>query len=268
MLAVDHEDRQVVVALEVRARRLHDVEVREAAGGRPRRLLAHAVAAVDLLGAGRHRIPEVRAGLRVGVRERSDLAAVQRADVLVDQRIGRAEHDRVHRADVHDVTHRRRCAPVARDRLAHHRVRDVVLAEAAVLLGHRQREEAVLAEQLEVAPREEQLVVGALRVVAQLLLAQLDQRRAQLLLPVGEHPVRVPLVAETPERLVTPHLFVGHRHPPRVSAREVPSPRARAACQSVPTVSSRRPTGRARAAGTSCASPSAECRTSCRTAGA
>ena len=40
----------------------------------------------------------------------------------------------------------------------------MVLAEAAVLLGDGEREEAVLAEQLEVAPREEQLVVRALRV--------------------------------------------------------------------------------------------------------
>jgi hypothetical protein len=42
----------------------------------------------------------------------------------------------------------------------------VVLAQAAVLLRHREREEAMLAEQLQVATREEQLVVGALRVRA------------------------------------------------------------------------------------------------------
>ena len=61
----------------------------------------------------------------------------------------------------------------------------MVLAEPAVLLGNRQREEPVLAEELEVAPREQQLVVGALRVRAHLLLAQLDQLRAQLLLAFG-----------------------------------------------------------------------------------
>jgi hypothetical protein len=53
----------------------------------------------------------------------------------------------------------------------------VVLAEPAVLLGHGEREEAVLAEQLEVPPREQQLVVRALGVRPQLLLAELDQER-------------------------------------------------------------------------------------------
>ena len=121
----------------------------------------------------------------------------------------RAQHDRVHRADVHDVTHRRRRAAVARDGLAGHREGDVVLAEAAVLLGDGEREEAVLAEELEVAAREEELVVGALRVRAHLLLAELDERRAELLLAVGQDPVGIPLVAEPPERLATPHLL-GH----------------------------------------------------------
>ena len=87
----------------------------------------------------------------------------------------------------------------------------MILAESAVLLGHRQREEAVLAEELEVAAREEQLVVRALRVRAHLLLAELDQERAKLLLAVGQEPVRVPLVPEPPERLGAPHLL-GHAY--------------------------------------------------------
>ena len=91
----------------------------------------------------------------------------------------------------------------------------MVLAEAAVLLGHGQREEAVLAEQLEVASREQELVVGALRVRAHLLLAELDERRAQLLLAVGQDPVGIPFVAEPPERLATPHLL-GHAHLHRI----------------------------------------------------
>ncbi len=146
LLAVDDEDGEVVVAREVRARRLHDIEVGESGGRRPRRFLAHLEPAVQALGAGRDRVPEVRARLRVGVREGADLSRVQRPDVAVDQ-LGRgAEHDRVHRADVHHVTHRGRGAAVARDRLARHRVGDVVLAEAAVLLRHGEAEEAVLAE--------------------------------------------------------------------------------------------------------------------------
>ena len=112
---------------------------------------------------------------------------------------------------MHHVTHGRRRAPVARDRLADHRERDVVLAQAAVLLGHGEREEAVLAHQLEVAARVQQLVVGALRVRAHLLLAELDERLAQLLLAIGQDPVRVPLVAEAPERLAAPLLLVRHR---------------------------------------------------------
>ena len=143
------------------------------------------------------------------------LPEFERPDVLVDQLRRGAEHDRVHRADVHHVTHGGRGAAVARDRLARHRVGDVVLAEAAVLLGHGEAEEAVLAEQLEVPAREEELVVRALRVRPHLLLAQLDQERAQLLLPLGQDPVGVPLVAEAPERLVAPHLL-GHAHLRRI----------------------------------------------------
>ena len=206
VLAVDDEHRQVVVALEVGAGGLHDVEVGEAARGRPRRLLVDLVAAVGALGLRRERVPEVRAGLGVRVGQRADLAVVERPDVLVDQLRRGAQHDRGHRRHVHDVAHGRRRAAVAGERLADHREGHVVLAEAAVLLGHGQREEAVLGEDLEVAPRVEQLVVRALRVGAHLLLAELDQLRAQLLLALGEEPVRVPLVAEAPEGLVTPRL--------------------------------------------------------------
>ena len=209
VLAVDDEDRQVVVALEVRARRLDDVEVGEAARGRPRRLLAHLVAAVGALGPRGERVPEVRAGLGIGVRERPDLALVQRPDVLVDQ-LGRgAQHERRDRAGVHDVAHRRRGAAVAGQRLAGHAEGDVVLAQPAVLLGHDERQEAVLGEDLEVAPREQQLVVGALGVGAHLLLAEPDQLLAQLLLALGQDPVGIPVVAEAPEGLVSPRL-VGH----------------------------------------------------------
>src|SRR5262249_31685926 len=72
---IDDEQGEVVVAGEVRAGRLEDVEVGEATGGGPRRLLAHAVTAVHGLGAGGDRVPEVRAGLRIRVGERPDLAA-------------------------------------------------------------------------------------------------------------------------------------------------------------------------------------------------
>ena len=206
-LAVDDEDREVVVAGEVRARRLHDVEVREAARRRPRRLLAHLVAAVGALGAGGDGVPEVRAGLGVRVGQGPDLAAVERADVAVDERVGGAQHDRLHGAHVHDVAHGRRRAAVARDRLAGHGERHVVLAEAAVLLGHGQAEEAVFTEQFEVAPRVGQRVVGDLRVLAHLLLAQLDQEIAQLELALRQKPVGVPIRPQPEVGLIAPALL-------------------------------------------------------------
>src|SRR6185437_10633061 len=88
VLAVDDKDGQVVIAGEVGAGGLHDVEVGEPTRRGPRRLLAHVVAAVGALGPGRDRIPEVRAGLGVAVGERPDLAAVQGSYVLLDQSVG------------------------------------------------------------------------------------------------------------------------------------------------------------------------------------
>ena len=85
----------------------------------------------------------------------------------------------------------------------------MILAEPAVLLGHREGEEAVLSQELQVPPREHQLVVEALRVGPELLLAQLDQGGPELFLPLRVHPVRVPFVSETPERLGSP-LLVSH----------------------------------------------------------
>ena len=154
----------------------------------------------------RERVPEVRSGLGVRVGQRADLAVVERPDVLVDQLRRGPQHERGHGADVHDVTHRRGRAAVARQRLADHRERHVVLTEPAVLLGHRERQKAVLGEDLEVAARVEQLVVRALRVGAHLALAEVDQLRAQLLLPLGQEPVGIPVVAESPEGLAAPHL--------------------------------------------------------------
>ena len=82
----------------------------------------------------------------------------------------------------------------------------MVLAQPAVLLGDDQAEEAVLGQDLEVAARVEQLVVGALGVRAHLLLAEPDQRLAQLLLAFGQDPVRVPVVVQTPESS-SPHIL-------------------------------------------------------------
>src|SRR5258707_8584241 len=114
---------------------------------------------------------------------------------------------------MHDVTHRCRRAAVTGDRLAHHREGDVVLAEAAVFLRHCQRQESVLTEELQVPPRESQLVIRPLGVVPHLLLAQLNELATQLLVVVGQRPVRIPVIAESPVRLRTPHLFLAHRGP-------------------------------------------------------
>ena len=212
MLAVNHEHRQIVVAGEIRAGRLHDVEVGEPSRRRPRRLLPDLEPAVHAFGAGGDRVPEVRAGLGVGIGQRADrLAGRQRPDVLVDQLRRGAQHDRVHRAHVHHVAHGGRRAAVTGDRLAHHRVGDVVLAQAAVLLGDGERQEPVLSQDLQVLPGEHQLVVEALRVSPELLLAELDERRSELLLVVRVHPLGVPFVPEAPEGLRPPHLL-GHPH--------------------------------------------------------
>ena len=125
----------------------------------------------------------------------------------------RAQHERLHRADVHDVTHRGGRAAVARERLADHREGHVVLAQAAVLLGHREREEAVLAQQLEVAARVEQLVVGALRVGAHLLLAELDQRRRAAPSGARSGPSRGPSRSRAPRRARRPTSSPASQHP-------------------------------------------------------
>src|SRR5215475_2150288 len=154
------------------------------------------------------------AGLGVRVRQRADLAGIQRPDVLVHQRWRRPEHDRVYRAQVHDIAHGRGGAAVPGDRLAHHRIGDVVFTEAAVFLGDRQCQEAMLAEQFEISARELELVVGPLGIVAHFSLAQINQLGAQFLVPLGQHEVRVPFIAESPERLRSPHLLLAHRWTP------------------------------------------------------
>ena len=85
----------------------------------------------------------------------------------------------------------------------------MVLAESAVFFGHRQGQETVLTQELQVAAREDQLVVEPLGVGSQLRLAEFDQRGAEFFLAVGEHPIGVPLVPQAPEGVRTPHL-VGH----------------------------------------------------------
>ena len=57
--------------------------------------------------------------------------------------VGGAQLQRLDRADVHDVAHRARGVAVAGDRLGDGGVHDVVLAEAAPLLGQHQAEEPV-----------------------------------------------------------------------------------------------------------------------------
>jgi hypothetical protein len=89
----------------------------------------------------------------------------------------------------------------------------VVLAQPAVLLGHREPQEAVLAEQLQVAARVRQRVVGDLGVRPDLLLAQLDEKVAQLELALGQEPVWVPVGSQPEVGLAAPALL-GHCSPP------------------------------------------------------
>src|SRR5258706_16450434 len=68
----------------------------------------------------------------------------------------------------------------------------------------------MLAEQFEVPARELQFVVRPLGVLAHFPLAEIDQRGPQFLVPVGQYPVRVPFIAESPEGLRSPHLLLAH----------------------------------------------------------
>ena len=82
-----------------------------------------------LLGAGRDRVPEMRAGLGIGIGERADQAILVDAphDVLDRRAVVMAEQRRGHRAQVHGVAHGRRRAAVAGDGLDRHGGADMVL---------------------------------------------------------------------------------------------------------------------------------------------
>jgi hypothetical protein len=86
-----------------------------------------------------------------------------------------------------------------------------VLAQAAELLGHDQAEKAALGQKLEVLAREQQLLVALHGIGAHFALAQGDERVLQGLLLVAQNPLRIPLVAQAPEFLVTP--FLHHELP-------------------------------------------------------
>src|SRR5215468_10389829 len=72
----------------------------------------------------------------------------------------------------------------------------------------------MLAEQFQISARELELVVGPLGIVAHFPLAKINQLGAQFLMPFGQHEVRVPFIAESPERLRSPHLLLAHRWTP------------------------------------------------------
>jgi hypothetical protein len=147
---VDDEHGQVgVVAVVVGRGRLQDVEVGEAGRRRPGRLLEHLEAAVGAPGARCDRIPEVRPGLRVGVRERAEQPAANLAQILLDRVVGGPQLERLHRADVHHVAHRAGRIAVPGDGLGGRGVHHVILAEAAPLLRQHEPQEPVRAQSLE-----------------------------------------------------------------------------------------------------------------------
>src|SRR5262249_30018913 len=102
---------------------------------------------------------------------------------------------------------------IARDGLRRHGGADMVFAHPAKLLGHDQPEQAELGQRLEVLAGEEQFLVGFDGVVAQRGAGDLDQLGLQLLLLVGEEPLRIPFEAETPEILLAPFLRLAHLRP-------------------------------------------------------
>ena len=190
LVLVHDEHRQVrVVAVVVRRGGLQHVEVGETGRGRPRRLLQHLVAAVDPAGAGGDRIPEVRAGLGVGVGQGADQALADLLQIFLDHVLGGAQLERLHGTDMHHVTHRAGGVAVAGDRLGHVGVHDVVLPEAAPLLGQHQAEETVRPQRLEALAREGERAIVLGRQRPDRLLADLLQPLEQALLLIGEKPV-------------------------------------------------------------------------------
>ena len=193
LVVVDDEHRQVrVVAVVVGRGRLQDVEVGEAGRGRPRGLLQHLEAAVDAARAGGDRVPEVRAGLGVGVGERADQALAHLLQVLLDRVVGGAQLERLDGADVHDVAHGAGGVAVAGDRLG-----DVAAymtwfwPRPPHSLGSIRPEEAVRGERLEALAREGQRAVVLGRQRPDGLLADLPQPLQQRQAAPREEPVRV-----------------------------------------------------------------------------
>ena len=146
------------------------------------------------------------AGLGIGVGQRADEAILVDAaeDVLDDRIVMIAESGGSDSACMHRVAHGGRRAAVARDRLDHHGGAGVVLAHAAELLRHEEAQQAVLGEDLEVLPREEQIAVALDGVGPHLLLAEIDELGLQRLLLVRQQPLRIELEAQTPEGLTSP----------------------------------------------------------------
>src|SRR5262249_716237 len=86
----------------------------------------------------------------------------------------------------------------------------MILSHAAQFLRHDQAEEAVLGEGLEVLPRIDEFLVALDGVLTHRRLAEIDQRLLQLLLLVGQQPLRIELEPKAPEWFLAPHFDVGH----------------------------------------------------------
>ena len=136
LVRVEQEHAEVgVVSVEVRAGGLGQVPVGVAAGGGEGAGLAHLPALGDALRAGGLGIPEVAAGLGIGVGRRADQGlGVHPAQQRLDLRVAmRAEGEAGHRHQVHHEDDGRGRAAVAGDRLGRHQHGGVAGRPAAVL---------------------------------------------------------------------------------------------------------------------------------------
>src|SRR6185437_2369719 len=111
---------------------------------------------------------------------------------------------------MHRVAHGGAGAAVPGDGLYRHGGSDMVFAHAAQLLRDDEAEQPELGERFEIFAREEQLLVGFDRVVAQCGAGEVDDLGLQLLLLVGQQPLGIPLITEAPKVLFAPFFRLAH----------------------------------------------------------
>ena len=178
----------------------------------------------DPLGLRCHGIPEVGAGLgiRIGRGADKDIAVHAPQGLLNFWIVAGAEQQRADRQQVHGVDQCGAGAAIAGDRLQHHRHADMVLPHAAVLLRHVQGEQVLGSERLHALARKDAVAIALDGVRRDCRLAEFDQPGLNLLLLIGQIPLRIKVVGTVRNRA----------RRPTFSSRWVPPVRGEARCDS------------------------------------